>query len=59
MDIAELAMIPKTTMDLDPAKGVKVMSLVDALDELEDVEKVFTNLNISDELVERYAAEQG
>ncbi|MBN1579828.1 MAG: YebC/PmpR family DNA-binding transcriptional regulator [Anaerolineae bacterium] len=59
MDIAELAMIPKTTMDLDPDKGVKVMSLVDALDELEDVERVFTNLNITDELVEQYAAEQG
>jgi YebC/PmpR family DNA-binding regulatory protein len=59
MDTAELAMIPKTTMDMDPEKGVKVMSLVDALDELDDVEKVFTNLNITDELVELYAAENG
>ena len=59
MDIAELSMIPKTMMDLDPGKGIKVMSLVDALDELEDVERVFTNLDITDELVEQYAAEQG
>jgi hypothetical protein len=31
------------------------MSLVDALDELEDVEKVFSNLDISDEMFELYA----
>jgi YebC/PmpR family DNA-binding regulatory protein len=56
MDVAEISMIPQTTMDLDPEKGIKVMGLVDELDELDDVEKVFSNLNISDELFELYAA---
>ena len=37
-------------------KGIKVMGLVDELDELDDVEKVFSNLNISDELFELYAS---
>jgi YebC/PmpR family DNA-binding regulatory protein len=57
MDVAELSMIPKTTASLEPQVGIKVMSLVDALEELEDVEKVYTNLDVSDELVELYASE--
>ena len=56
IDVAEISMIPQTTMDLEPEKGIKVMGLVDELDELDDVEKVFSNLNISDELFELYAA---
>jgi YebC/PmpR family DNA-binding regulatory protein len=59
MDVAELSMIPQTKMDLEPDKGVKVMGLVDALDELDDVEKVYTNLNITDEMFEMYAASHG
>lgn len=56
MDTVELAMVPKTKMAVEPSVGVKVMSLVDALEELDDVEKVFTNLEITDELFEMYAA---
>ncbi len=56
MDVAELTMLPKTQTELEPEKGIKVMGLVDALEELDDVEKVFTSLNITDELVELYAA---
>ena len=56
MDVAELSMIPQTTVDLDPQRGVKVMGLVDALEDLDDVEKVYTNLNITDELFELYAS---
>jgi YebC/PmpR family DNA-binding regulatory protein len=58
MDVAELFMVPQTTVDLEPQQGLKVMGLVDALEELEDVEKVYTNLNITDELFEMYAAEE-
>ncbi len=50
-------MIPQTKMDLDPQRGIKVMGLVDALEELDDVEKVYTNLNITDEMFELYASE--
>jgi len=56
MDVAELSMIPQTTVDLDPQRGVKVMGLADALEDLDDVEKVYTNLNITDELFELYAS---
>ena len=33
MDIAELSMIPQTMVTLEPAQGIKVMGLVDSLDE--------------------------
>ena len=55
MDAAELSLIPQTKMDLSPDQGLKVMGLVDTLDELDDVEKVYTNLNITDEMFELYA----
>ena len=58
MDTAEVSLIPQTTVDLEPDKGLKVMGLVDALDELDDVERVFSNLNISDELFELYAQQE-
>jgi YebC/PmpR family DNA-binding regulatory protein len=57
MDAAELALIPTTTMDLESEKGIKVMGLVDSLEELDDVEKVYTNLTITDEMFEMYASE--
>ena len=59
MDIAEVSMIPKTVVDLEADKGIKVMGLVDALEDLDDVEKVFANLTITDEMFELYAKQQG
>jgi transcriptional/translational regulatory protein YebC/TACO1 len=58
MDTAEVSLIPQTTVDLEADKGLKVMGLVDALDELDDVERVFSNLNITDELFELYAQQE-
>jgi YebC/PmpR family DNA-binding regulatory protein len=54
-ETAELSMIPQTKVSLDLADGLKVMALVDALEELDDVEQVYTNLEITDEMFEQYA----
>jgi YebC/PmpR family DNA-binding regulatory protein len=54
-DTAELSMIPQSRVNLEPAQGLKLMGLVDALEELDDVERVYTNLDITDELFEQYA----
>lgn len=59
MDSAEVAMMPKTTMDLSTEQGLKVMGMVEALEEIDDVEKVYSNLNISDEMFEQYAEQSG
>jgi len=42
-------------LDLDGAK--KVASLIDALEECDDVQNVYTNMEISDEIAEQLAAE--
>ena len=55
MDTAELSMVPQSKVNLDLAQGLKLMGLVDALEELDDVEQVYSNLEITDELFEQYA----
>jgi YebC/PmpR family DNA-binding regulatory protein len=49
MEGAELSMIPKTYVALSPADTLQVMNLVEALEELDDVSKVYSNLEITDE----------
>jgi YebC/PmpR family DNA-binding regulatory protein len=53
---AELAMIPKTTMQLSEKETLQVMGIIDALEELDDVQQVYSNLNISDEVMVKYEA---
>jgi len=45
---AELRMEPTNMMDLSPEDTVRVMRTVEELEELDDVQKVYTNLNVSD-----------
>ncbi|HEX5500640.1 MAG TPA: YebC/PmpR family DNA-binding transcriptional regulator, partial [Thermomicrobiales bacterium] len=48
---AQLAMRPKTTLEPEPDVAVKVVRLVEKLEDLDDVQEVFTNLDISDEVL--------
>lgn len=57
VDNAELTMKPKTRVALDDHATTAVMSLVDALEELDDVQQVYSNLEISDELIRKYEAQ--
>jgi len=54
LDSAEINMIPKSLMDLDEKDTIKAMTLIDALEELEDVQQVYSNLNITDEAMAQY-----
>jgi YebC/PmpR family DNA-binding regulatory protein len=51
-----LIMKPKTLVNLDPKESVSVMGLMDALEELDDVQQVYSNLDISDEALVQYEA---
>lgn len=51
---AELSMIPKSTMQLNEKDALQVMHLIEALESLDDVQQVYSNLDISDELMTRY-----
>jgi YebC/PmpR family DNA-binding regulatory protein len=48
---AELSMIPKSTVALDGGQAKQVLNVVEALDDLEDVQAVHANFDIPDELL--------
>ena len=56
-ETAEMSMIPKTTLQLDEKETFQVMGVIDALEDLDDVQQVYSNLGISDEVMDRYEAE--
>jgi len=51
---AEIAWVPKTTMRLDEKSTLQVMHLIEALESLDDVRQVYSNLDISDEILQKY-----
>jgi transcriptional/translational regulatory protein YebC/TACO1 len=52
---AELAMVPSTLVELDDAKARQTLRLLDTLEELDDVQKVFSNADFPDEALAEYA----
>ena len=46
---SELIMVPKTTIAIEPVEAVQVMHLMENLEELDDVTKVYSNLEVTDE----------
>ena len=53
---AEVSMVPKSTLELDAKAAAQVMKLVERLEELDDVQKVYTNLEVSEEALAEYSA---
>ena len=43
---SEIAMVPKNLIKLEPADGHKLLKLIEVLEELDDVSKVFTNVDM-------------
>ena len=56
-DEAELRMIPNQTMDLDVESTLQVMRAIESLEELDDVQAVFSNLNVTAEAMAALEAE--
>jgi YebC/PmpR family DNA-binding regulatory protein len=52
----EVAMVPKTQIDLPFDQTTAVMRLVDRLEDLDDVTRVYTNVHISDEVLAQVTA---
>ena len=51
---AERSLVPSTTIALDSKHAALMLRLVDRLEELDDVQKVYSNVDISDEDLEAY-----
>ena len=54
-DTSELIMQPNQTLSLDSRAGLSVLNLLESLEELDDVNKVHHNLELTDELVAQVA----
>ena len=51
---AELSMIPKATIELDPKDAIKVMGVIEMLEDLDDIQQVYSNLEITDEVMAQF-----
>jgi YebC/PmpR family DNA-binding regulatory protein len=58
LNAAELTMTPISMTELDEADTFKVMRIIEALEELDDVQQVYTNLFLTPELVVKYEETQ-
>ncbi|MCA9026047.1 MAG: YebC/PmpR family DNA-binding transcriptional regulator [Planctomycetaceae bacterium] len=56
-EVAELIRIPTTTVDLDEKDARRVLRLMEALEDNDDVQNVTANFNIADEIMEAVLAE--
>lgn len=56
---AELAMVPNSTVILEKSQALQTLRLLDELEELDDVSKVFTNADFPEEVLEEFLAQQG
>ena len=54
---SELSMVPTNTIPLEPRAAIKTLRLLDRLEELEDVQRVFSNADFPDEALEQYSNE--
>ncbi len=48
---AEITMLPQSTTDLEGKQALQMVKLMEALDDCEDVQKVYTNADIPEEIV--------
>jgi transcriptional/translational regulatory protein YebC/TACO1 len=51
LESAEVTRVPKTTVALDEKKAGQALSLYDALDENEDVQNVYANFEIAEDIM--------
>ncbi len=55
MSGVEKVMLPKATVSVEDKEALQALKLMEKLDELDDVQKVYSNLDVSDELAEQFA----
>ena len=58
-DSAETSFLPSVQVPLDEDGARKVFRLIDALEDLDDVQNVYANFDVSDEILEAVGARVG
>jgi len=54
---AELSMMPSTTVDLEEKQAIQTLKLLNRLEELDDVQSVYSNVNFSGDVMEKFEAQ--
>jgi len=54
---AELAKVAKTTISLDEHTSFQVLRMLERLEEMDDVQNVYNNVDFSDEIIEKYQSQ--
>ena len=54
---ATVTMVPSTTVELDTGRAGQTMRLLDAMEELDDIQQVFTNADFTEEALAAYGAD--
>ncbi len=57
-ELAELTMIPTSSVKLEGQQAKQLLSLIEALEEHDDVQKVYANFDIPEEVMEEVASEE-
>lgn len=55
VDSAEITQLPSNTVPVDASGAEKVLRLIDALEDLDDVQEVYSNFDADDEVMEQLA----
>ena len=55
LEQAEIALVPNSTVTLDKEQSNKTLRLLDDLEDLDDVQKVFTNAEFNEDALSSYA----
>lgn len=55
LESSEISRIPKNTVKLDEEQATKVMKLINALEDNDDVQDVYHNMEVDDEIMDRIA----
>jgi transcriptional/translational regulatory protein YebC/TACO1 len=50
---AELTMIPKSTTHVEGQEAVRVLKLLEALEDHDDIQRVYSNFDIPEEILQR------
>lgn len=53
----ELSMVPKNTIDVDEKTSMRALRLLDQLEELDDIQRVFSNAEFPDSVLDQYRNE--
>lgn len=56
---AEISMIPKSSIKLEGKEAEQMLKLLEAIEEYEDVQKVYANFDIDEEVMEKVSAQKG